>query len=96
MAPHQSENINVPDGVDGYSHTHDRDKFSGNNMRGTKGAFSSNEKIKGTFGAHANGSFAKDVGAFLKSWQSSKGDPTTLINDFTKRMKEQGIDVTVN
>lgn len=97
MAPHQSGHIISPIGVDSYSHTHDRDKFSGNKMFGVKAAFSSNEKSKGIVGAHSTSSFVKDVGAFLKSFQSSKGNSSQLVGDFVKRMRDEyGINVTVN
>ena len=96
MAPHQSGSIVEPEGVEGYSHSHDRDKFSGNDMKGVRAAFSSNEKVGGIMGAHANASFVKDVGTFLKAWQDSKGDSTKLIKDFVERMRKQGINVKVN
>lgn len=97
MAPHGAGNITAPNGVDSYSHHHDRDKLSSNGMKGVVAAFSSAEKLpKGFFAAHANGSFVKDIGVFLKSWQSSKGDSKQLINDFVKKMGALGIKVTVN
>jgi len=37
---------------------------------------------------HANASFTKDVGAFLKVFQRSKGDPNRLTEDFVTRMKK--------
>lgn len=97
MAAHQSGSLSAPEGVDSYSHGHSRDKFSGNQMKGLKGAFTTSEKVDGAFvGAHMNDSFIKDVGGFLKSWQSTNGDSSKLIDDFVRRMKKDyGIDVSV-
>ncbi|WP_165585896.1 hypothetical protein [Pedobacter nototheniae] len=54
-------------------------------MEGVVAAFSSNEKVEGTFGAHSNASFVKDVGAFLKSWQNNKVDNKKIIDDFVRK-----------
>lgn len=43
MGPHQSGSITSPSGVDAYSQDHTFDAFSGNDMGGLKGAFTSNE-----------------------------------------------------
>lgn len=96
MAPHQSGSYSAPGGVDEYSMNHDRDKFSGTNMGGLKGSFSSNEKDSGIVGAHKNSSFVKDVKAFLKAWQKNGSDSKNVINDFIKNMAAQGVKVTVN
>jgi RHS repeat-associated protein len=96
MADHQSEGQTAPDGVDEYSVHHNRDKFSGNGMKGLKGAISTDEKSPGIVGAHANSSFVKDAKAFLKAWQRNKGDSKKLINDFVSAMQANGIKVTVN
>jgi len=96
MAPHGGANINSPRGVDAYAHHHDRDKLSENGMKGVLGDFSSNEKKEGFFGAHANGSFVKDLDVFLSVWQNNKGDSRKIINDFVNKMKALGIKVTVH
>ena len=46
--------------------------------------------------SHKNSTFTKEVGAFIKSWQKSKGDNTKLIDDFVKKMEGYGVKVTVN
>ncbi|WP_333888881.1 DUF6443 domain-containing protein [Sphingobacterium siyangense] len=96
MAPHGGANINSPRGVDAYAHHHDRDKLSENGMNGVLGDFSSNEKKEGFFGAHANGSFVKDLKVFLSVWQNNKGDSRKIISDFVNKMKALGIKVTVH
>jgi RHS repeat-associated protein len=97
MAPHQSDFITAPEGVDSYSQDHSRDKLSDNDMKGLKGAFTSSEKSSGIVGAHSTSSFVKDVGGFLKSFQETGGkDSKKLIQSFINRMKnEYGIKVTV-
>ena len=95
MADHQSEGQTAPEGVDEYSIHHNRDKFSGNGMKGLKGAASTDEKSPGIVGAHANSSFVKDTKAFLKAWQKNKGDSKKLMADFVATMKKYGVKVTV-
>ena len=97
MAPHGGSNITSPRGVNAIAHHHDRDKLSENGMNGVIGDFSSSEKLtEGFFGAHANGSFVKDLSAFLSAWQNNKNNSAQLIDDFVKRMKAFGVEVTVH
>ena len=96
MGPHQSNSLQSPSGVDGYSQDHTFDALSGNDMGGLKGAFTSNETSGGVLGPHSTSSFIKDVGTFLKSWQGAKGDSSKTIDDFIKHMKKDyNINVTV-
>ncbi|MGN8071588.1 DUF6443 domain-containing protein [Mucilaginibacter sp. 22184] len=96
MGPHQSWGVSDPKGVDAYSDHHDKDFLSGNSMGGVKAHFASKETSGGVFGPHSTTSFIKDVGAFLKAFKNSKGDPKKVIDDFVKRMKKDyNIQVTV-
>ena len=95
MAPHQSDFLTAPNGVDSYSMDHDRDKLSDNDMKGVKGAFSSGEKSKGFFGAHSITSFQNDLKAFASSFLKG-GTSQDIINNFVKTMKDKyGVTVTV-
>ena len=95
MAPHQSDFLTAPDGVDSYSMDHNRDKLSDNDMEGVKGAFSSDEKSKGFFGAHSITSFQNDLKAFTSSFLKG-GSSQDVINNFIKTMKDKyGVTVTV-
>ena len=97
MAPYQSYWITALEVVNEYSIDHSREKFSGNDMKGLKGAFTSSEKSFGFFGAHKNSSFTRDAKNFLKAFQNSKGSSQKLIDDFVENMRTNyGINVTVN
>ncbi|MEE1945894.1 DUF6443 domain-containing protein [Pedobacter sp. KR3-3] len=98
MAPHQSNSLTSPEGVDAYSSDHTLDPFSGDDMSGLVAAFKSNQNGNGVplIGPHSSASFRKDVTAFLKAWQEVKGDPSKMANSFIKAMKEYGIKVTVH
>ncbi|SIR75040.1 RHS repeat domain-containing protein, partial [Chryseobacterium sp. RU33C] len=95
MAPHQSNSIDAPDGVDSYSIDHKWDVLSGNDMQGLKGAFRSNEKVKGAFGSHSINSFQKDIQSFTSAFLKS-GSSNQVINNFIQEMKKKyNITVTV-
>lgn len=95
MAPHQSNYITEPAGVSGYSQDHKWDPLSGNDMLGLMAAFTSNEGGN-LLAQHNNETFIKDIGAFLKAWQTNQGDNKNwLINDFVEEMKKLGVVVTV-
>ncbi len=95
MAPHQSDFLTAPNGVDSYSMDHTRDKLSDNDMKGVKGAFSSNEKSKGVFGAHSISSFKNNLSAFISSFLNG-GTTQDVIDNFIKKMKDEyGVTVTV-
>jgi RHS repeat-associated protein len=97
MAAHQSDFLEEPAEITGYSQDHDRDQLSGNDMRGLKAAFTSNEKASGFFGAHSTTSFVKDVTAFTQAFLSSNGNSQSLINNFVNIMqKKYGVKVTVS
>lgn len=97
MAPHQSDFLQANDGVNSYSMDHSRDKLSDNDMKGLKGAFSSNEKSSGFFGGHSTTSFIKGANIFLKAFQGAGGNTKKLIDDFVNEMqKNYGIKVTVS
>jgi RHS repeat-associated protein len=96
MAPHQSNSINESSDLNAYSHDHTKDWLSGNDMKGLKRAFTSNENSPGAMGSHSTSSFVNDITAFLKAFQSSNGNSQQLINDFIKLMQNQyGVKVTV-
>lgn len=97
MAPHQSDQITSPKGVDGYSQDHEGDQFSGNNMKGVVASFTSKErKDNSPTGTHANGSFSRDVGAFRKSFKQSGKIQNKLIRNFVWDMQTKyGIEVKV-
>ncbi|WP_298535918.1 RHS repeat domain-containing protein, partial [uncultured Algibacter sp.] len=95
LAPHQSNSIDSPDGVDAYSIDRGYDMLSGDDMSGLKGAFKSNSE-KGKFGeSHRIRSFKNDLKSFMDAFTESKGDNTKLINGFIEKMKAYGIKVTV-
>ena len=95
MAPHQSDFLTAPDGVDSYSMDHGRDKLSDNDMKGVKGAFTSDEKSGGFFGAHSITSFNNDLKAFTSAFIKG-GSSQDVINNFIKTMKDKyGVTVTV-
>ena len=95
MASHQSNFIKEPGGLNAYSQDHTWDPFSGNDMDGLKGAFTSNETSPGTLGSHATASFVKDITAFTKAFAANGNNSEQLINDFIKNMQAYGIKVTV-
>lgn len=95
MAPHQSNQIAAPDGVDSYSIDHGWDMLSGNDMTNNT-SFKTNTG-KGMLGvSHQNMSFNREVGNFIKAFRSSNGSNKKLVDDFVKQMQERGIKVTVN
>ncbi|SDH98937.1 RHS repeat-associated core domain-containing protein [Chryseobacterium taeanense] len=96
MAPHQSGRLKAVDGVDTYTLDHNHDGLSGNDMKGAKGAFSSNERVKGFFGAHDISSFQKDLKAFTSAVLQG-GTNQQIINNFVQEMKKKyNITVTVS
>jgi hypothetical protein len=96
MAPHQSNFLDAPSGADNYSIDHSRDKLSGNDMKGLKGAFTSNEKSNSFFGAHSITSFQKDIKAFTSAFLKG-GASQAVINNFIDEMKKKyDIKVTVS
>jgi len=96
MAPHQSDFIDEPGGLNAYSQDHTKDPLSGNDMGGLKGAFTSNENSPGMLGSHSTSSFVKDIAAFTKSFAANGNNSQQLINDFVKKMQDDyGIKVTV-
>ena len=88
MAPHQSNSIKAPDGVDSYSIDHKWDGLSGNDMQGLEGAFRSNEKVKGAFGSHSINSFQKDIQGFTSAILKG-GSSSQVINNFIQEMKKK-------
>lgn len=95
MAPHQSNDITAPNGVDSYSIDHTWDMLSGDDM-GNNTGFKTNTAAGSPVMSHQNKTFVKEVGAFLKSWQGNKGDNKALVDDFVNKMKKTRIEVTVN
>ncbi|WP_449386947.1 DUF6443 domain-containing protein [Chryseobacterium lineare] len=96
MAPHQSGRLKAVDGVDTYTLDHNHDGLSGNDMKGAKGAFSSNERVNGFFGAHDISSFQKDLKAFTSAVLQG-GTNQQIINNFVQEMKKKyNITVTVS
>ncbi len=96
LAPHQSNALEAPNNVDSYSIDHNRDKLSGNDMKGLKGAFSSSEKDKGFFGAHSITSFQNDLKGFTSAFLKG-GSSKQIINNFVQEMKKKyNITVTVS
>ncbi|MFV8464472.1 RHS repeat domain-containing protein [Flavobacterium sp. LB1P62] len=94
MAPHQSNYITAPDGVDSYSLDRTKDPLSGNDMSGVKGAFTTDEG--GYKKAHSISTFGKDLKAFTSSFLKG-GSSNDVINNFVKTMKDKyNINVTVN
>ena len=96
MAPHQSNSLNAPDGVDSYSIDHTKDWLSGNDMKGLKGAFTSDEGKGGIVpSAHSMTSFKKDLNAFTSAFL--KGNTSQkVIDNFINTMKDKyGVNVIV-
>ena len=94
MAPHQSDFLTGPKGVDSYSMDHDGDMLSDNDMDGVQAAFTTDEKSKGAFGAHSITSFNKNLKAFTSAILQG-GASQDVINNFVKTMKED-YDIDVN
>ncbi|UUC45205.1 DUF6443 domain-containing protein [Flavobacterium cerinum] len=95
MAPHQSDFLTSPEGVDGYSMDHSRDKLSDNDMKGLEGAFTSKEKSNGAFGAHSITSFNDNLKVFISAYLKG-GTNKDINNNFIKMMKEKyGITVKI-
>lgn len=95
LAPHQSNSINALDGVNSFSIDHTWDMLSGNDM-GNNTSFRTSTEAGNLKNSHRNKTFTTEVGAFIKSYQNSKGDNSKLINDFVNQMRSYGIKVTVN
>lgn len=95
LAPHQSNSLDSPDGVDGYSIDRIWDMLSGDDMGGLTVAFKSNAETGKLGNSHKIKSFIKDLSAFTKSFVESKGDNSKLIDGFVDKMKKLGITVTV-
>lgn len=95
LAPHQSNWIDGPKGVDNYSIDHVSDMLSGNDMGNTT-AFTTNTGGYLNPGSHKNSTFTKEVGAFLKAWKSDKGDKKKVVSDFLDAMKKLGIKASVS
>ena len=94
LAPHQSDDITAPNGVNSYSIDHTWDMLSGDDM-GNNIGFKTNTAAGSPGMSHQNKTFVKEVGTFLKSWQGNKGDNKGLVDDFVNKMKKMGIKVTV-
>ncbi len=93
MAPHQSNDITSPEGVDSYSIDRTKDLLSGNDMKGVKGAFTTDEG--GYKKAHSISTFGKDLKSFTSSFLKG-GSSKDVINNFVKTMKDKyNINVTV-
>jgi RHS repeat-associated protein len=95
LAPHQSNSIDASDGANSFSIDHTWDMLSGDDM-GNNTGFQTNTKSGSLGASHQNKTFTNEVGSFIKAYQGSKGDNNKLIDDFTKRMRADGITVTVN
>jgi hypothetical protein len=96
MAPHQSDFISEPGNLNAYSHDHDNDLLSENDMGDLKATFESDETSPGVLGSHSTSSFVNDISAFLRAYQSSHGNTQKLIDNFVTTMQDQyGIEVTV-
>lgn len=94
MAPHQSDFLTAPDGVDSYSIDHSRDKLSDNDMSSVKAAFTTDEKSPGFYGAHSITSFQNDLKAFTSSFLKG-GSTQDVTNNFVNEMKKK-YNITVN
>jgi len=95
LAPHQSNSINSPEGLDSYSIDRIYDMMSGNDMSGLTAAFKSRAE-KGKFGeSHRIRSFKNELKSFTSAFGESKGNNDKLINGFIEKMKSYRIKVTV-
>lgn len=92
LAPHQSDSIEAPVGSNSFSIDHSWDGLSGDDM-GNNTAFTTNTGSWSLKKPHKNGSFGKEVGAFLKAFQKSKGDKKQFVRDFASLLKSYGIDL---
>jgi RHS repeat-associated protein len=95
LAPHQSDAIDAPKGVASFSIDHDWDMLSGDDM-GNNTGFKTNTASGMLKTSHKNETFTREVGAFIRAFQKSKGDNNRLVNDFVRQMSAYGIKVTVN
>jgi len=95
LAPHQSESISSPFGVDAYSINHTNDWLSGNKMGGLKAAFTSDEGKGGMVPeAHYITGFQNNLKAFTSSFLKGKTSQS-VIDNFIKEMKDR-YDIDVN
>lgn len=78
-----------------FSIDHTWNMLFGNDMKNNI-AFTTNTESGNPGKSHRNATFKTEVGAFIKAYQSSRGNNNNLINDFVKRMKSYGIKVTVS
>ncbi|PIF32655.1 RHS repeat-associated protein [Flavobacterium sp. 9] len=93
IAPHQSNDISAPEGVDSYSIDRTKDPLSGNDIKGIRGAFKTDEG--GYKKAHSITTFGKDLKAFTSSFLKG-GTSASIISNFVKTMKDKyNINVTV-
>ena len=69
--------------------------LSGNDM-GNNASFRTSTEAGNLKNSHWNKTFTTEVGAFIKSYQNSKGDNSKLIDNFVNRMRSYGIKVTIN
>lgn len=95
LAPHQSNFIDAPNGVNSFSIDHSWDMLSGDDM-GNNTGFKTNTKSGSPGASHQNKTFTTEVGVFIKAYQKSKGDNRVLIENFVNQMMSHGIKVTVN
>lgn len=96
IAPHQSDLITSPEGVNGYSIDHTWDMLSGNDMKNLRTAFKTNTAAKSLGLSHKNKSFTKEVGAFIDAYLGSGEDNEKLITNFVNTMRDYGVKVIVN
>ena len=94
LAPHQSGNIDSPDGVDAYSIDRTWDMLTGDDMEGLKAGFKSDAESGKPGESHRIRSFSKDLQAFTSSYLNTSKS-SDLVDDFIKKMKSYGINVTV-
>jgi len=95
LAPHQSNSLDSPKGVDAYSIDRGYDMLSGNDMGGLNGAFKSNAESGKPGASHRIKTFQNDLSSFISAFSESNGNNDKLINSFVEKMKEHGVNVTV-
>ncbi|QMU64366.1 MAG: hypothetical protein GKR88_08745 [Flavobacteriaceae bacterium] len=91
MAPHQSNSINGNKGVKTFGISHTSDILSGNDIENADNVHSN---VGNAATSHQNGSFVKELNAFLSAISSQGGATQEAIDQFKKTLEEMGIKFT--
>jgi RHS repeat-associated protein len=88
LAPHESDNISAVDGVSTVGISHRSDVLSGNDIEGAGNVHSNPGNL---FTSHGNGSFQRELSAFLSAFTSNGEMNSSTIDEFKKSLESMGI-----